>query len=481
MNFRSIAIIALGLAPISFSITFFQKSALAIPSGYCIHGNVWTREDIGRVKATVLLQGDFDGDGKIDYFCKDIRQKDPNGKQALEWLILGNGNSPIVAQPNNWCTHKNSRLSVVRKGDRDKLLCSDINTSWLRSLPSARIDDAPAISRSDLGWTYLFTPDYLGQKVHIRVLSATTGTGALNNTTTDKAEIATPNCNPNSVVATQSTLYVACNKDIGNSDRILAYDISNVAQPTLSKTITLDDKQFSRLMALALDSGGNLWFSSYGMGDDVPAKIARISSSSLASASPQVDKALVNSPSEPVGIAFDPDGSLWVAGTYKGGIVVNISTADLNKTGLNIDANPRYCISKSISGCNPIASSFDAPEGIAVLNGTIWVSSNGGYRPGHKMTALQVSGGQLTVKQTVGSSPGNPFSCPGGLFADGKDLYINDQSFGLTSTACGNGDGKATVDGVIKYGGGNLSSAPTVFKNTTSRPGFGGIAVLKIQ
>ncbi len=329
-------------------------------------------------------------------------------------------------------------------------------------------------SRFDLGWTYLFTPDYLGQKVHIRVVSATTGTGALNNTTTDIAEIATPNCNPNSVVATQSTLYVACNKDTGNGDKILAYNISTIAQPTLSKTIS--SNQFDRLMALALDSSGNLWVSSYGNN-----KIARISSSSLASASPQVDKALVNSPGEPVGIAFDPDGSLWVAGLYSNGIVVNISTADLNKTGLNIDATPRYCISKSISGCNPIASSFDFPEGIAVLNGTIWVSSNGGYRPGHKMTALQVSGGQLTVKQTVGSSPGNPFSCPGGLFSDGKDLYINDQSFGLSSTGCGNGDGKATVDGVIKYGGGNLGSSPTVFKNTTSRPGFGGIAVLKIQ
>jgi hypothetical protein len=334
-------------------------------------------------------------------------------------------------------------------------------------------------TRSDLGWTYLFTPDYLGQKVHIRVVSATTGTGALNNTTTDKAEITTPsNCNPNSVVATQSTLYVACNKDAGNKDLILAYDISNIAQPTLSKTIILDDKQFSQLMALALDSGGNLWVSSYGN-----SKIARISSSSLASANPQVDKALVNSPAAPVGIAFDPDGSLWVAGNVNGGIVVNISVADLNKTGLDIDANPRYCISKSISDCNPIASSFDNIEGIAVLNGTIWVSSNGGDHPGHKMTALQVSGNKLTVKQTVGSSPGNPFSCPGGLFADGKDLYINDQSFGLNSTSCGSGDAdrKATVDGVIKYGGGNLGSSPTVFKNTTSRPGFGGIAVLKIQ
>jgi hypothetical protein len=358
--------------------------------------------------------------------------------------------------------------------ERPKIKQPRIYTPKPKYKPFDPIEQVVA-GRADRGWTYLFTPDYLGQKVHIRVLSATTGTGALNNTTTDKAEIATPtNCNPNSVVATQSTLYVACNKDVGNKDLILAYDINNIAQPTLSKTIS--SNQFDRLMALALDSGGNLWVSSYGN-----SKIARISSSSLASASPQVDKALLNSPGAPVGLAFDPDGSLWVAGNVNGGIVVNISVADLNKTGLDIDATPRYCISKSSTDCNPTASSFDAPEGIAVLNGTIWVSSNGGGHPGHKMTALQVSGNKLTVKQTVGSSPGNPFSCPGGLFADGKDLYINDESFGLNSTSCGVGDGKATVDGVIKYGGGNLSSSPTVFKNTTSRPGFGGIAVLKIQ
>jgi hypothetical protein len=370
-----------------------------------------------------------------------------------------------------------SLISNIGLGSFDRVESAP-KRDWIKPYPNQehlypRAIDSVINRRSDRGWTYLFTPNYLGQKVHIRVVSAT-GTGTLNNTTTDKAMVDTPNCNPNSVVATQSTLYVACNKDGGNSDKILAYNISNIAQPTLSKTIT--SNEFNRLMALALDQSGNLWLSSYGNN-----KIARISSSNLASANPQVDKALVNSPAEPVGIAFDPDGSLWVASLYSNGLVLNIPVADLNKTGLNIDATPRYCISKSISGCNPIASSFDFPEGIAVLNGTIWVSSNGGYRPGHKMTALQVSGGQLTVKQVVGSSPGNPFSCPGGLFADGTDLYINDQSFGLSSTGCGNGDGLKTVDGVIKYGGGNLGSSPTVFRNTTSRPGFGGIAVLKIE
>lgn len=328
-------------------------------------------------------------------------------------------------------------------------------------------------SRPDRGWTYLFAPDYLAQKVHIRVVSGT-GVAVVDNTTTDRSQIATPNCNPNSVVATQSTLYVACNKETGNGDKILVYDISSISQPTLRKTIT--SSQFNSLIALALDRDGNLWASNYGNG-----KITHISSSSLASASPQVDKALVSSPAEPVGIAFDLDGSLWVASTYQKGLVVNISTTDLNKSSLDIDANPRYCISNSISGCNPGAGTFDFPEGITVLNGTVWVANNGGNHPGYKMTALQVTNGQLTLKQIVGNSPGNPFSCPGGLFSDGTDLYINDQSFGLSSTGCGNNDGKATVDGVIKYSGGDLSSTPTVFRGTTSRPGFGGIALLRIQ
>jgi hypothetical protein len=134
MNFRSIAIIALSLAPISFSIAFFQKPVLA--GGFCTHGNSLISEDLRSVKATVLLQGDFDGDGKIDYFCKDIRQHPSNSNRLLEWLVLGNGKTPIQGQWSDWCTHKNSRISVMRNpGGRDQLVCSDSYKFWQRFIP----------------------------------------------------------------------------------------------------------------------------------------------------------------------------------------------------------------------------------------------------------------------------------------------------------------------------------------------------------
>jgi hypothetical protein len=341
---------------------------------------------------------------------------------------------------------------------------------------SERHEELVTARRPDRGWTYLFTPDYLGQKIHVRVITPPKMPSI------DWSYISTPNCNPNSVAATQLRLFIACNSEKGNGpDRILVYDTTrvNVNQFTLIKTIT--SSQFNRIIAIAFDQNAyygreeNLWISSYGNN-----KIVRISRSNLNSDNPEVDKALVNSPAEPVGITFDPDGSLWVASTYKGGLVVNIAAADLDRSGLDIDANPRYCISKS--DCNPVADAFDFPEGIALLNGIIWVSNNGGNHPGYKMTTLQVvNNRQLTFQKTVGSAPSSPFSCPGGLFSDGTDLYINDQSFGLSSTGCGNGDEKASVNGVIRYLGGNLTSSPKLFRLTTSRPGFGGIAVLKIK
>jgi hypothetical protein len=332
--------------------------------------------------------------------------------------------------------------------------------------------------RPDRGWTYLFAPDYLGQKIRVRVITPPRMPSI------DWSYISTPNCNPNSVAANQFRLFVACNSEKGNGpDRILVYDIIgiNQNQSTLIKTIT--SSQFDRVMAIAFDKNAygrdeNLWVSSYGNN-----KIVRIPRSNLNSDNPAVDKALIDSPAEPVGIAFDSDGSLWAASTYKGGLVVNIAAADLDKSGLDIDVEPRYCISKA--DCNPVANAFDFPEGIALLNGTIWVSNNGGNHPGYKMTALKVekvgNNSKLTFQKTVGTAPGSPFSCPGGLFSDGTDLYINDQSFGLSSTSCGNGDEKSSVNGVLQYRGGDLSSTPKVFRNITSRPGFGGITVLKIK
>ncbi len=331
-------------------------------------------------------------------------------------------------------------------------------------------DAIRSASRTDRGWTYLFTPDYSGQKVHIRLIGATTRSPATNiamrNSNLDWAVISTPTCSPNSVVATQYTLYVACVEN-----KILVYDISDsdrVKKPILSRTINSDE--FNELIALALDKKGNLWVSSKSNG-----KIIRISNPIT---NPQVDRALINSPNSPAGITFDVNGSLWAVSTD--GIVLNIPVFELNKNSLAIDATPTYCMSNSASGCEKIPDSynyFDYPEGIAILNNTIWVSSNGDKHPGHKLTALQVSGNKLIFLRTV-----NSFSCPGGLFSDNKDLYVNDQSYGLgNNTTCGYRDGQAAADGVLRYRGGDLNATPTVWGKSTSRPGFGGITVVKIQ
>jgi len=67
-------------------------SALAAPpANYCVHGQGVISEPYGTTRATRLFTGDFDGDGRLDYFCKDVREHDSNGNRRLEWLILGNG------------------------------------------------------------------------------------------------------------------------------------------------------------------------------------------------------------------------------------------------------------------------------------------------------------------------------------------------------------------------------------------------------
>jgi hypothetical protein len=342
-------------------------------------------------------------------------------------------------------------------------------------------NQVPVDIQTKLTNTYLFSPDYLGQKIHVRYIASVPATqAALINQDVDYTQIATPNCNPNSVAATPTRLYVACNKDAGKPERILVYNwTSSIAKNQVfpvSKTIT--SPEFNQLMALAIDSSGNLWASNYGN-----SKIVRISSASLATAAPKVDRALANSPGQPVGITFDPrDNSLWVVGSYSGGIVLNIPATELAKTGLNIDATPRYCISKAAAGCPQAPASFDFPEGIAVVGSQIFFSNNGGDHPAYTVIKLGVVGGQLAVQQTIGTAVGQPFSCPGGLFAHGNSVYVNDQSLGLQNTGCGSNDGLAGVDGVIRFSAvvSRAAIAPRIWKKSTSRPGFGGIAVITV-
>jgi hypothetical protein len=353
-----------------------------------------------------------------------------------------------------------------------KILFSGLLSICLVMVPSIhdRAFAQDALSR------YLVVPDYVGQKITINILSSKA----------PRYSILTPNCNPNSVAYKHERLYVACNQDSGNGDRIEVYDF--VKNANLKPRIisvppikTIASPEFNSIIAINFDPEDNLWVSSYNNN-----QIVRFSQASLNSPKPTPDKKLINSPDKPVGITFGADGSLWVAGQYQGGIVLNIPKTELDKPGtiINgiaaIDATPSFCISNAAPGCQQQAGLFDNPEGIAILNNDIWVSNNGGDHPAASLIRIRPTQGQT---DRFGNGVATPFSCPGGLDAGTEGLWINDQSFTLSDTTCGATDSASGVGTILAYRPSELTN-PTKLKlnpwslnNVSSRPGFGGIDV----
>jgi hypothetical protein len=327
--------------------------------------------------------------------------------------------------------------------------------------------------------SYLVTPDYVGGKVTIIQTGPRTGSFS----------VLTPNCNPNSVVIGGWKLYVACNRDYGKSDFIGVYDFVELSglRPLDLETAfekTIDSPEFDGIVAIKFDSESNLWVSSYN--ND---QIIRFPKASLDSSNPKPDRKLVHSPDKPAGINFDPqNGSLWVVGQYSNGIVLNISKAELNKSGpivagmTTIDATPSYCISNDAAGCQQQAGLFDNPEGVAILNDDIWISNNGGNHPAASLIRLRPKQNQV---DRFGNGVAKPFSCPGGLdideSVDPPALWVNEQSFSLANTSCGASDQNSGTGKILFYGASQLDNPATFdakssgIENITSRPGFGGI------
>jgi hypothetical protein len=195
-------------------------------------------------------------------------------------------------------------------------------------------------------------------------------------------------------------------------------------------------------------------------------------------------------------LAFDVDGSLWVTGEFGDGILVNFPT---DQFGQGTNATPRYCAATEALGapCISQANLFLEPEGVAVFNGSVWVSNNsttgsnglGGATPGRELVNLSVADGALTVKGTYGTvvpdtggTATSPFFCPGGLFATGANLWVNDESYGEATPQCGaNGDNSSETGGVFSFTSTELAAKPATqaptFTGVTGRPGFGGVYV----
>lgn len=127
--------LATGIAfSLFWNILAFEKPSFA-DDNFCTHGTTWITESGKSLQPTVRLQADFDGDGKIDFLCKDVRQHPSNGNRLLMWLILGNGQKPYWAEWDEWCTHKNSKVSIGQRGKRNILVCDDLSNHWERVIP----------------------------------------------------------------------------------------------------------------------------------------------------------------------------------------------------------------------------------------------------------------------------------------------------------------------------------------------------------
>lgn len=333
----------------------------------------------------------------------------------------------------------------------------------------------------------LWIPDYAGSLVQVRI-----GGG----TTTTAITVDLPSCNPNSLAVNQNKLYVVCNSDWGAPDKILVYNAATIRAAsagtlTISPTKTITSGDFSSLIGIAFDSSNDLWVASNGNND-----VLELTAAQLATATPAAIVSLSNSPGSPAGLAFDADGSLWVTGEFAGGILLNFTT---DQFGTGADATPRYCAVTQPQGgiCISQANLFLEPEGVAVFNGGVWVANNSttgsneldGATPGRQLVNLAVVGGDLTVKgiygtvvPDTGGTATSPFLCPGGLFATGVNLWVNDESYGEATPQCGaNGDSASQTGGVFSFTSAELMSEPATqaptFTNVTGRPGFGGVYV----
>jgi len=296
------------------------------------------------------------------------------------------------------------------------------------------------------------------------------------------------------VVVNGGQLYVACNAGTGiggaTTDQILIYDATSTSAIvaaaagtalTTAPTQTITDDNFNSLIGMTFDSQGDLWIASYGNNE-----VLEITAASLASASPASTVNLLNSPSNPVALAFDTDGSLWVTGQYLGGILLNF-TADQQTKGS--DASPRYCMVETNTdqtGCQ--YATFLGTEGLALFNGDVWVANNdtgsGGAVPGREIFDIRVVDGALSLIGTYGSTSTpslSPIVCPGGLFATPLHLWVNDESYGESNPQCGaGGDVAAATGGIFDFTLaqlGSLASQTPAYTGVTGRPGFGGIFI----
>jgi hypothetical protein len=342
--------------------------------------------------------------------------------------------------------------------------------SWTFSTQPPPPPPPPPPPTSPVVWV----PDYFGNKVQVRI-----GEGA--STFGITLVLGAPDCSPNSVAVNSGKLYVVCN--IGNEIRV--YDANAIKAAAAGSVLTsqpveknITDGEFNDLIGITFDAQNNLWVASNSGAEFGTGGIFQVSAAQLAQPNPTVTIRLPDTPSSPVALVFDTDGSFWATGLLNGGILLNLTSDQFDQ---GIGAAPRYCISNA--DCDPHGGLFNFPEGVALFNGKVWVSNNGGGAPGQQLVPFTTGVAPALIPGTVFS--GAPFVCPGGLFASPQHLWVNDQGFNDSGGDCGSTDPDkgSGVGAVLRFTPAQLNAHTTDpaqivrFSNITSRPGFGGIFI----
>jgi hypothetical protein len=348
----------------------------------------------------------------------------------------------------------------------------------------------------------IWVPDYYGSKVYRYLVDYTVSPPKFSSQTID---VSADNCNPNSVAIKGAKLYVVCNSDYGQFDQILVFNTFTLALvrvidgtgPSGVGDATFAYFSGASLVGIAFDIHGNLWVSG-----NASNSLYRIPAAELKYAAPQIDRQVVHSPDSPAGLTFTASGALWVVGQFSSGILLEFPDSVINAEGTYLNnvpysPNPAKCLSNVLTGCNPTASLFNNPEGVAVFDGAIWVSNNGGGSPAKTLVRAvpdKPAVGQFKTS-TYGGALNAPFSCPGGLFAPTlagatPELWVNDEGFGFgplkatcgaTETSQGSGVGLVhafSADDLMNHKAGPTPEAfPGAAKLKTGSPGFGGVFV----
>jgi hypothetical protein len=371
----------------------------------------------------------------------------------------------------------------------------------------------PAAEAASPNHITIWVPDFFGGKVYVDRIDNTVAPPSFSQ---EIIHVSGRFCHPNSVVIRKTELYVVCTdfciSVFCGTNQILVYNTATHAFKKIDG-VGIDHWDYfppeAGLIGGVFDKRGNLWVS---LSPPDPNNhkpllnvLLRVPSGQLAKTRPLIDRVVTHSPDSPAGLSLDPtDGSLWVVGQFDAGIVVNFEDAVINQPRTFLHGNPlnpapRYCISNTAGDCRQkVTAQFNSPEGVAVFQGSVWVSNNGGTKPGKTLVRLRLVKHPTTpptLMPSVFGTVGRPFSCPGGMFAAGlpgappNTLWVNDEGYGDADTDCGSSkaeDQGDQIGQVLEFRPGDLfqhqgSPTPEHFPNwtriRTSSPGFGGIFV----